>query len=91
MTLGPANGKRDDLDPSQIVNASMGGTPHFPHHGRDEQTLIVELPPCELPPIPPAIAARVKLATYPAALWIPMLDTAEVMKLAPAAIRRRLG
>ena len=85
MTLGPANGEGDDLDLSQIVNASSGDTLHFPHHIQDEQALIDQLPLCELPIVPQATATRVELTTYPAALWIPGLEAAEAMEVPEAA------
>ena len=64
-----------------IVNASPGGNPQFPYHVRDEQALIDQLPPCELPTVSQASATRAELATYPAALWIPELEAAEVMEV----------
>jgi hypothetical protein len=80
MSYPPDRDKLEyDLD--QLVNASSGDVPHLPHHIRDEERLIAELPACSLRPIACDSADERHLSTYPATLWIPALGTAEVMEV----------
>ncbi len=63
-----------------MARAEFRDGPHLPHHVRDEIASIEQLPPCRLPDVARDEATRATLATYPAMLWIPGLERAELIE-----------
>jgi hypothetical protein len=65
---------------NEVYHASSGEAPHLPYHVRDELALIRLLPKCALATLDREAVTRVALATYPAALWLPTVEHAELME-----------
>ena len=79
MQIDPSDDPRNS-EAFDIYNAASGDTPSLPYHIREELALIRELPKCSLPTPDRDAATQVALATYPAALWIPTFERAEMME-----------